>query len=87
MSNSENYSDESIYSNGGGSSGDKADSERVEVYYKDMKEILFMMKTFNPYKYESEKEISNRVPRAQRVNFRASFSSLFCFLELAAILL
>lgn len=77
MSNSENYSDESIYSNGGGSSGDKADSERVEVYYKDMKEILFMMKTFNPYKYNLRKKYLVGSPGAQRVNFRASFSSLF----------
>ena len=58
-SNSENYSDESISSNGGGNSGNKADTDRVEVYDKDMKEILSMMKMFNPYMYEPEKEISS----------------------------
>ena len=47
MSNSENYSDESISSKGGGSSGNEADSEGVEVYDKDMTEILSLMKVFN----------------------------------------
>ena len=37
MSNSKNYSDQSISSRGGGSSGNEADSEGVEVYDKDMK--------------------------------------------------
>ena len=49
MPNSENYSDESISSNVGGSIGNEADSEGVEVYDKDMKEILSMMKIFKPY--------------------------------------
>ena len=47
-----------ISSNGGGSSGKEADSEGVEVYDKDTKEIVSMMKIFNPYMYEPEKEIS-----------------------------
>ena len=60
MSNSENYSDESIFSNRGDNSSNKVDSEGVEVYDKDMKEILSMMKISNPYKYdEPEKEISS----------------------------
>ena len=59
MSNSENYSDESISSNGGRSSGNEADSEGLEVYDKDMKDILSMMKTFNPYMHEPDKEISS----------------------------
>ena len=59
MSNSENYSDESISSRGGDSSGNEADSEGVEVYDKDMKEILSLMKIFNPYMYEPEKETSS----------------------------
>ena len=37
MSNSKNYSDQSISSRGGGSSGNGADLEGVEVYDKDMK--------------------------------------------------
>ena len=49
MSNSENYSDESIFSNRGDNSSNKVDSEGVEVYDKDMKEILSMMKIFKPY--------------------------------------
>ena len=59
MSNSENYSDESISSRGGGSSVNEADSEGVEVYDKDMKEILSLMKIFNPYMYEPEEETSS----------------------------
>ena len=59
MSNSENYFEESISLNGGSSSGNKADSEGIEVYDKNMKEILIMMKIFSPYMYEPEKEISS----------------------------
>ena len=59
MSNSEINSDESISSNGGGSSGNEVDSEGVEVYDKGMKEILDIMKIFSPYMYEPEKEISS----------------------------
>ena len=40
MSNSEDYSDENISSNGGGSSGNETDSEGVYVYDKNMKENL-----------------------------------------------
>ena len=58
-SNSENYSDEIISLNGGSSSGNEIDSEGVEVYDKDMKEILSMMKIFNSYMYEPEEEISS----------------------------
>ena len=47
-----------ISSNWGGSSGKEADSEGVEVYDKDTKEIVSMMEIFNPYMYEPEKEIS-----------------------------
>ena len=33
----------------GGISGNKADSDGEEIFDKDMKEMLSMMKTFNPY--------------------------------------
>ena len=33
----------------GGSSDNEADSEGEEIFYKDTKEMLSMMKTFNPY--------------------------------------
>ena len=59
MFNSENYSDESISLNGGSGSGNKADSEGIEVYDKNMKEILIMMKIFNLYMYEPGKKISS----------------------------
>ena len=55
MSNSEDYSDENISSNGGGSSGNEIDSEGVYVYDKDMKENLSLTKIFNPYMGEPEK--------------------------------
>ena len=56
MSNSEDYSDENIFSNGGGSSGNETDSEGVYVYDKNMKENLILMKIFNPYMSEPEKK-------------------------------
>ena len=55
MSNSEDYSDENISSNGGGSSGNEIDSEGVYVYDKDMKENLSLTKIFNPYMGEPDK--------------------------------
>ena len=57
MSNSENYSDESISLNGGSNSGNEADFKGVEVYDKDMKEIQSMRKIVNPSMYEPDKEI------------------------------
>ena len=41
----------------GGSRGSEADSEREEIF-DDMKEMLSTMKTFNPYMYGSEKDVS-----------------------------
>ena len=42
----------------GGSSGNEADSEGEEIFDKDTKEMLSMVKTFNPYMYEPEREVS-----------------------------
>ena len=42
----------------GGSSGNEADSEGKEIFDKDMKEMLSTMKTFNPYMYEPERDVS-----------------------------
>ena len=42
----------------GGNSGNEADSEGEENFDKDMKEILSTMKTFNPYMYEPERDVS-----------------------------
>ena len=45
--------------NKSGSSGNKADSEGIKIYDKDMKEMLSMMNIFNPCMYEPEKEITS----------------------------
>ena len=59
MSNFEYSLDTSFsLSDEGGSSGNEADSEREESFDKDMKEMLSTMKTFNPYMYESERDVS-----------------------------
>ena len=42
----------------GGSSGNEADSEGEEIFDKDMKKMLSMMKTFDPYMYELERDVS-----------------------------
>ena len=56
MSNSEKYYHESVFSNRGGTSGVKTDSEGVQVHDKDLKEILNMMKIFSPYMHEPQKK-------------------------------
>ena len=42
----------------GGSSGNKVDSEGEEIFDEDMKEMSGIMKTFNPYLYEPERDVS-----------------------------
>ena len=42
----------------GASSGNEADSEGEKIFDKDMKEMLSMTKTFNPYMYEPERDVS-----------------------------
>ena len=42
-------------------SGNEADLERQETYDKEMNEMLNLMKTFNPYLYEPEKDVSDTV--------------------------
>jgi len=56
-----NYSSSDCFSSNSnaGSSGNEADSEGEEVYDKDMNEMLNIMKTFNPYLFEPEKEVSD----------------------------
>ena len=54
-----NYSSDDYFScnSNGGSSGNEADSEEEEAYAKEVNET--MMKTFNPYLYEPEKDVSD----------------------------
>ena len=54
-----NYSSDDYfsYNSNGGSSGNEADSEGEETYAKEVNET--MMKTFNPYLYEPEKDVSD----------------------------
>ena len=40
----------------GGNSGNEADLEGEEIFVKDMKDILSIMRTFNPYVYEPERD-------------------------------
>ena len=42
----------------GGSSGNKPDSQGEEIFDNDMTEMLSMRKTFNPYMYEPERDVS-----------------------------
>ena len=42
----------------GGSSGNKADSEGEEIFDKETKEMLSLMKIFNCYMYEPKTDIS-----------------------------
>ena len=42
----------------GGSSGNKSESNREDIFDKDMKEMLSRMKTFNPCIYETERDVS-----------------------------
>ena len=42
----------------GGSSGNAGDTEADEIFDKDMKVMLSMMKTFNPYMYKPETNVS-----------------------------
>ena len=42
----------------GGSSGNKADSEGEEIFDKETKEMLSLMKIFNCYMYEPKRDIS-----------------------------
>ena len=42
----------------GGSSGNEVDSEGEEIFDKDMKEMLSMMKKFNSYTHEREGDVS-----------------------------
>ena len=54
-----NYSSDDYFScnSNGGSSGNEADSEGEEAYAKEVNET--MMKIFNPYLYEPEKDVSD----------------------------
>ena len=54
-----NYSSDDYFScnYNGGSNGNEADSEGEEAYAKEVNET--MMKTFNPYLYEPEKDVSD----------------------------
>ena len=47
-----------LLSDEGGSSGNETDSEGKQIFDKDMKEMLNMMKTFHPYMYEPERDVS-----------------------------
>ena len=42
----------------GGSSGSEADSKGEEIFDKDMKKMFSTMKTFNPYMYELDRDVS-----------------------------
>ena len=42
----------------GGSSDNEADPEGKDIFDKDMKEMLNMMKTFNPYMFEPDRDVS-----------------------------
>ena len=42
----------------GGRGGNEADSEGEEIFDKDIREMLRMMKIFNPYMYEPERDVS-----------------------------
>ena len=48
----------SSLSDEGDSSGNEADSEGEEIFDKDMKEMLSVMKTFNSYMYKPERDVS-----------------------------
>ena len=54
-----NYSSDDYFScnSNGGSSGNEADSEGEEAYAKE--ENKTMMRTFNPYLYEPEQDVSD----------------------------
>ena len=44
----------------GGSSGNEEDLEGEEIFDKDVKKMFSMTKTFNPYMYEPERDVSTR---------------------------